>query len=78
MLFENAEHLVYVVTESEVFMAHTQTGLQDIYIFILVAQLVQLVKYFMFYVRISKNQNNPINLYNKALFYAHLFYAFLL
>jgi hypothetical protein len=30
MWFENAEHLVYAITGSETFVAHLQTGLQDI------------------------------------------------
>jgi len=53
MLFENAEQLVDVFI---LWHIHKHDCKTSISLFILVAQLVQLTKYFMFYVRISKSE----------------------
>jgi len=73
-LFENAEQLVYVVT---LWHIHKHDCKTTIYLFILVSQLDQLVKYFMFYVRIPKISAIQFTYTTRPCFMP-IFYAFLL
>jgi len=61
------------------FIALSQTWLQDIYFFVHFGSSIGSVsKIFYVLCQNIQNQSHQINLYMKALFYAHFFYAFVL